>query len=107
MKIAIIYYSLTGNTKNVAETIADYLKSSNQVDIFRVVALDESKSFIGQCFRAAFKKKAKIGDAKTDLSEYDVIVIGTPVWATEPVPALRTYFEKLSGIAGKKIILFT
>lgn len=106
MKIAIIYYSLTGNTKSVADILSDYLRPANQVDVLRINALDESKSFLGQCRRAFFKNKARIEDIKTDLSEYDTVIIGNPVWATEPVPALRTYLDRVSGVSGKKIVLF-
>ena len=107
MKSAIIFYSLTGNTEKVAEILADCLKQASQVDIIKLEALDESKSFFKQCLRAATKKKANIENVNFDLSNYDLICFGTPVWAFAPVPAINTYLDKCSGLESKDVILFS
>ena len=36
MKTAIVYYSMSGNTKYVADKIADKVKTSEEVDIIRI-----------------------------------------------------------------------
>jgi NAD(P)H-dependent FMN reductase len=41
-----------------------------------------------------------------DLSGYDLICFGTPVWAFGPTPAMNTYLADCSGLEGKEIILF-
>lgn len=107
MKSTIIYYSFSGNTKKIAECLAEYVKDKGEVEIFALQAIDESKSFFGQCRRAFAHTKAQIQPANFDLSEYDLICFGTPVWAFGPAPAMNAYLEKCFGLGGKDIILFT
>jgi flavodoxin len=106
VKSIIIYYSLTGNTHKLAESLASRLKEKGEVSLLRLIPLDESKTFLGQCWRAFLGLKASISELQTDLSNYDFICLGTPVWAFGPTPAVNKYLEICSGLEGKKIILF-
>lgn len=107
MKSLIVYYSYSGNTKKVAEALAEALRNKGEAEELELFALDEAKSFLGQCQRAFRHQKAQISEVKFDLSKYDLICFGTPVWAFGPAPALNTYLDKCSGISGKDIILFS
>lgn len=107
IKSIIIYYSYSGNTHKVANILAEDLRRSSQVDILRLQALDESDSFFAQALRALKHSRGKIKEAKLDLSGYDRICLGTPVWAFAPVPAVNTYLDQCSGIEGKDVIIFT
>ncbi len=107
MKSIIIYYSYSGNTKRVADILAEYLKPKYEVKISRLEPQDESTSFFAQARRAFFHKKAKIPLADFDLSDYDLICLGTPVWAFGPAPAMNAYLDKCSGVEGKVLVLFT
>lgn len=91
----------------VANILAEELKAKGSVDLIRLEARDESNSFIGQCKRAFFKKKAEIEDTIFDLSSYAMVCFGTPVWAFGMAPALRAYLDKCTGLEGKQVILFT
>ncbi|MBM3247810.1 MAG: flavodoxin family protein [Candidatus Omnitrophica bacterium] len=107
MKSIIIFYSYSGNTAEVAKTLADELNKQGSTDIIRLEALDESNSFLGQCKRAFFKKRARIKDTILDLSSYSLICLGTPVWAFGMAPALRTYIDRCKGAENKNLMLFT
>ncbi|MFH1678219.1 MAG: flavodoxin [Candidatus Omnitrophota bacterium] len=107
MKTIIIYYSYSGNTKSVADILAENLNCKYEVEILRLDALDESSSFFHQAARAFFHKEAKISSAEFDLSGYDLICMGTPVWAFGPAPAINTYLKKCFGLEGKEAVLFT
>jgi len=107
MKSLVVYYSYSGNTKKVAKVLVEILKAKGEADELELVALDESGSFLGQCSRAFRHIKANIQDVNFDLSKYDLICFGTPVWAFGPAPALNTYLDKCSNIKGKQIILFS
>ncbi|MBU1726846.1 MAG: flavodoxin family protein [Candidatus Omnitrophica bacterium] len=107
MKTAIVYYSYSGNTRKVAEILAEALKEKSSVDLIDLQALDESNSFLGQCRRAIVRKKGKIAPVKLDLSAFDLICFGTPVWAFGPAPAINAYLEQCTGLSGKEVILFT
>ncbi|OIO80091.1 MAG: hypothetical protein COY77_05890 [Candidatus Omnitrophica bacterium CG_4_10_14_0_8_um_filter_43_18] len=107
MKSVIVYYSYSGNTKKVARVLVEALRKKGEVEELEIVALDEPGSFLGQCGRAFRHIKARIQDVNFDLSKYDLICFGTPVWAFGPAPALNAYIEKCSGLEGKNIILFS
>ena len=107
MKSIIIYYSYNGNTKKVSYVLSEYLKPQSEIEFIELKGLDESHSFFGQCQRAFRHKKAVIPEVNLDLRSYDLICMGTPVWAFGPAPAMNTYLDKCSGLEGKPIILFS
>ena len=107
MKSAIVFYSFSGNTKMVAALLASVLREKGQVEIIELKPSDESKSFFGQAARAFRRKRARLENVNFELSQFDLICFGTPVWAFAPVPALNTYLDNCKGIEGKDIILFT
>lgn len=107
MKIAVIYYSLEGNTKKVAEKIADKFNA----DIYEIKEVKGSvptsgffKYFWGGK-QVVTKKKPEIEDLNINIDEYDVLFIGTPSWVATYAPVFRTFFSKYE-IKGKKIGLF-
>ena len=107
MRAIIIYYSYSGNTKKIADILAEYLRPRYEIKILRIDALDESSCFFLQAVRAFFHKKARISPIEPDLSNYDLICLGTPVWAFAPAPAMNTYLDKCSGLLGRPVVLFT
>ena len=107
MKTIIVYYSYSGNTKKVAGAFSEYLRRKGQVDIIELKGLDESNSFFGQVARALIHKRAKIEPTNFNLTQYDLVYLGTPVWAFAPAPAMNTYLDKCFGLEGKEVILFT
>ncbi len=90
-KILVIYYSLTGNTKMIAETIQEIVNS----DILALKPVKELKADSGMKYiwggaQATMKKKPKLEDFTIDPLAYDLIFIGTPVWAWTFSPPIRT-----------------
>ena len=107
MQSIIIYYSYSGNTQKVANILMDLLETKGEAQQTELVGLDESKSFFGQCRRAFLRKKATLQPVNFDLSEFDLICFGTPVWGFGSAPAMNAYLDKCSGLEGKSVILFT
>jgi len=107
MKSIIIYYSYSGNTRKVAQLLAEYLREKTEVEIIDLKSQDESRSFFGQCRRALFKKRAELKTVNFNLANYDLVCFGTPVWAFGPAPAMNTYLDKCLGAENKAVILFT
>lgn len=92
MKTLVVYYSRTGNTKKVAKIIADKLKA----DLDEIIDLKNRSGILGFIFagRDAVKKNlTKIAFTKNP-ADYDLVIIGTPVWATTATPAVRTYLSQ-------------
>ncbi|MBU1087359.1 MAG: NAD(P)H-dependent oxidoreductase [Candidatus Omnitrophica bacterium] len=106
-KAIVVYYSYSGNTRKTAEFLKDKITRKFQTDMLELKPSDESKFFLKQCVRAFRKVQADLNqDLILDLKEYDLIALGTPVWAFGMAPAMRGYIDKVKGLAGKKIILF-
>lgn len=102
MKILVAYYSRNGSTKKAAEDIAGMLNC----DIEEIVDTNSRKGVLGFIFggRDAMRKRTTvIKGTKMDPSGYDLIVLGTPVWASAMTPAIRTYIlqnvKKLKNVA--------
>ena len=107
MRACIIYFSLTGNTHQLAQIISQELEHKNfDVDLVRLEPIDGARTFAGQGMTALQRKRVNIGDVNFDLSMYDIILFGSPVWAFSPAPALNTYLDKCRGLDGKKIVVF-
>lgn len=106
MKIAIVYYSLEGNTKLVANLLAEALSAD-------IVSLHPSKEyptgkmskFIWGGKSAMFADEPKLEDYAFAEEDYDLIILGTPIWASTFTPPLRT-FLKQHPLTHKKIALF-
>jgi flavodoxin len=107
MRSIVVYYSYSGNTKEVAKSLAGVLSAKGEADIIELQGLDESGSFFSQCKRAFRKVRGKIQEVRCDLSGYDLICIGTPVWAFGPAPSVNTYLDKCSGLEAKEVLLFS
>jgi hypothetical protein len=41
-----------------------------------------------------------------DLSKYDIIFIGTPVWGGRPAPPVLSYIKRVGNITNKRIVYF-
>lgn len=104
MKTLVVYYTRTGKTKWVAETIAATLCA----DLEEVVDLKKRGGPIGWINGgkdATRKSLTEIALAKRSPQDYDLVVIGTPIWAWSPTPAIRTYLGK-TDFSSKKVALF-
>jgi flavodoxin len=91
MKALVAYYSRTGNSKKIALEIAkklnadiDEIKDKKKKGIFGMV---------WSC-RQAIKRKSSLIDYSKDASDYDLVVLGGPVWAFNLLPQLRKYLEE-------------
>jgi flavodoxin len=104
MKSLVVYYSRTGKTRFVAETIAAQLGS----DIEEIVDLKRREGKMGWMSAtrdASSGKETQIAPPKKISQNYDLLVIGTPVWAFNTTPAIRTYLNN-NDLSGKKVALF-
>lgn len=105
MKRAVIYYSLTDNTKEAADQIAQILSA----DIYRIVTRKPMPAGKGSQMmfggmQATFGMCPKILGMPENIDTYDEIIIGTPIWAGKHAPAMNTLLknqnlrEKITGV---------
>ena len=103
MKTAIVYYSMHGNVRYVAEKVAKEL-GADLIELKPVKAYPDkgAMQFIWGGSAVTFKKKPDLEPYTFNASDYDLVIIGTPVWASNFTPPLRTFFED-NDLTGKKI----
>jgi flavodoxin len=107
MKTLITYYSFSGNTDKVANIFADILSKKGDVVLQRLKPVDEIQKFALQCKAAFMGNRAALeGDVQFDLGQYDLLLIGSPVWAFAPTPSINTCLDKISGLSGKRVVIF-
>jgi flavodoxin len=93
MKSLVVFYSRSGNTKKVAEAIAKEVKG----DLEELVDLQRRSGpigFIRSGRDASQKKLARLQKTFYDPSQYDLVIVGTPIWAGNITPAVRTYLKE-------------
>ncbi len=101
-KYLVVYYSRTGFTKRLAQEIAMALSS----DIEEIVDMKDRsgvKGFMAGGRDAMRRDLTEIKQIEKDPGNYDIVIIGTPVWAANMTPAIRTYIyqnkEKFKNVA--------
>ena len=89
MKTLVVFYSRSGTTKRVALDVAKALNA----DIDEVIDKKSRKGILG-FLRAGYdatRDKTTEIEFEKDPSDYDLVIIGTPVWNGRVTPAIRTY----------------
>jgi flavodoxin len=105
MNVAVVYFSLTGNTEKVALEIKRQLEEKN-IRISQIKLKGGESNFLGNSLKAMFRKRAEIEQGIRDFSEFDFIFVGSPVWALSPTPQVNTFLDMCSGLEGKKGTVF-
>jgi len=95
-KILVVYYSRDGHTQKVAQEIASQL----QADLEEILDQKSRKGIIGWLYGgrdAMRKRETSIGKVTRNPADYDLTIIGTPVWSWAMTPAVRTYLKQFKG----------
>ena len=82
MKIVVLYDSVFGNTKLVAEAIAESLKSMDA----KAISVTEFKA--------------------EDIEGAEAMIIGSPTRAFNPTPAMNGVLKTLPSLSGKRVMVF-
>ncbi|MBQ9363497.1 MAG: NAD(P)H-dependent oxidoreductase [Bacteroidaceae bacterium] len=105
-KVLVLYYSQTSDTKTVAQEIATRLGA----DIEEIVPLKpydgDFQATIGRCMQEREQGiTPEIQPVKADLSKYDVIFLGYPIWFGTYAPPIATFLNQ-TDLSGKKVVPF-
>lgn len=90
MQTLVVFFSRDGHTRTVGDLIAKELASDSE-EILEITKRSGPIGFMKSGFEASQGKLAKILPIKKDPSGYDLIVIGTPIWARNVSSPVRTY----------------
>lgn len=106
-KILVAYFSWSGNTKHIAEEI----QNSVGGDMFRIETATPYPNDYNETAYGVAKKQHDENifpelKSKGDVSNYDVIFVGTPAWWYTMAPAVKTFLKE-NNFEGKTIVPFT
>lgn len=105
-KVLVLYYSQTGTTKAVAEEIASQLGAD-------VCSFDVAEVYDGD-FDATIERCLKemkegyvpeLAPLSVDLSSYDVIFLGYPIWFGTYAPPVKALISSFGEVLGSKTIV--
>ena len=103
MKTLVVYFSLTGSTEFVAKIISEQLNG----DLCEVVDKKHKKGkliYLKGGAASIREKLTKIEVTKS-IEDYDLIIVGSPIWAGKITPAIRTFLS-LNDFSQKKGAFF-
>ena len=100
----VVYYSRTGTTRAVAEAIAERLEG----DVEELIDTRKRKGpwgFLVAIRDATKKRMSPIRPVQKRPADYDLVVVGTPVWASTMSSAVRAYLTDCAAEI-RKVALF-
>ena len=106
MRICILYHSETGNTRHAAQHLASACSAERLIEILDRTRYGRFTRFASQCSKAFNESLAPISPTTIDVAPYDLIVMGSPVWAYRPTPVIHAAINALTGYTGKPVIGF-
>ncbi|MBW7573817.1 flavodoxin family protein [Caproiciproducens faecalis] len=106
MGTLVVYFSFDGNTKFIAEKIAETINAD-------IIELKSSKKYPTEGFSkyfwggksVIFGEKPKLINDSIDFNRYETVFIGTPVWAGSYTPPIKSFIRQYK-LQGKRIALF-
>jgi flavodoxin len=109
MKTLVAYFSASGNTASLAKRVAEAAKA----DLFEIKPVEPYTDAdlrwtnpLARCNKEKLgKKNVPIADRIQNLDEYDLILIGFPIWYYGAPNIIET-FVKSYDFTGKKVALF-
>lgn len=91
-KRLIIYYSLTGTTQRLAEALAAKLDA----DLVRIECSRYRRgwfTYVRGGYDSIKRRKPPVKLSQKLEADYDLLIVGAPVWAGYPAPPLRSLFS--------------
>ena len=105
-KTLVLYYSLEGTTEGLAKNIAEqYQLDFEKIQPYKEIKYKGFLKYVFGGFQVIFKRYPKLKPLKSDLDDYDTIIIGSPIWAGELTPEIYSLFLE-NIIKNKNIYIF-
>jgi flavodoxin len=106
MKVLVAYYSSDGNTEYIAKRVARTAGG----ELLKILPEKETKrkGFLRMMWggrQAMMNKKPALKPFDKDPTSYDVLFIGTPVWAWRHAPPVASFLDQVD-LDGKKVAFF-
>ncbi|MDR0447093.1 MAG: NAD(P)H-dependent oxidoreductase [Treponema sp.] len=105
-RVLVVYYSLSGRTRDIAERI----KAKTGADIYEIKTAEEIKA--GPALYLKSKSDLKKGSYPElqgtipDMGGYDVVFVGSPIWWYTAATPVMAFLEKVD-FKGRKVVPFS
>lgn len=106
MNIGILFYSKTGNTKQIANRIKQQSEKLNHSVNKIEVTPEKQPGFLKAGYSAIKQKSLPVTNDSLDVSSWDFVFIGCPIWAGKPAPFIKTMIQKTDGFDTTKTSVF-
>ncbi len=94
MRTLVVYYSLTGNTRSLGQAIARALDAD--VEELQDRHRRSGWSAVpGTVWTVLRHQETEIEPPRLQAGDYELVLMGTPVWGGGMAPALRTYLSRV------------
>ncbi len=104
-RILIAYYSRTGNTKAVAEEMAEDLGGAHLLSIADSANRSGWRGHLRCVLEAIVGHAAKLLPIELNPADYDLVVVGSPVWAAAVSSPARAFLRDY-GTAMRRVAFF-
>jgi flavodoxin len=91
-RILVVYYSRTNTTREVARAIRDELGCEIERFVERR-SRGGALGYLRSVFDIAFHRRAVLQPIEKDPNDYDLVVVGTPIWNASVSTPVRTYLS--------------
>ena len=106
MKTLIVFYSRTGRTRAVAQELARQL-GADQEELKEQADRSGATGYIAAGRDAMLKRPAELLPTACRPADYELVIVGTPVWAFTMTPAIRTWLTREAASLPKVAFLCT
>ncbi|MBR1601426.1 MAG: flavodoxin [Alphaproteobacteria bacterium] len=105
-KVLVVYYSLSGHTKDIAMQIAE----KTSADLYEIETVEKYSSpsvYMKSKQELTSKNYPELkNDSMPNVADYDTIFVGGPVWWYTMAPALYSFLSKVD-FANKNVVPFS
>ena len=109
-KVLIATYSQSGRTQEVADHLASLISNADQ---YQISVADDTFSNDMYETDAISTNQIQTGNfpelvnAIPNVKDYDLILVGSPVWRGAPATPVHTFLERLQGYQGEVATFYT
>lgn len=89
----VVFYSRTGTTARVAVKLADAL-SADLVELRPKAPFAGAFGFLRAGYLGQTRKAAPIEPLPVDPADYDLVLVGTPIWSSHIAAPVRAFMEE-------------
>lgn len=110
MKILIAYYSWSGVTKKFTDELATAIPNNTEMEIKVPEGTfdhDMYSTFDISKEQIASGNYPGIQKLDFDSNEYDLILVGSPVWGGKPATPIYTFLDEIQGFKGEVASFYT